>query len=118
VSRTASIVVALLAGLAAGVALRVIGGPDSAIVIGVLTNVGVIGLPGAAVLMAAYGPIFTALGTPIEALTLLIAVFTLPDILDTTCNVTADLAATSLIARFTGHAPGADMLPVETTQAG
>jgi len=70
-----------------------------AIVIGVLTNVGVIGLPGQAVLFAAYGPIFTALGTPIEALTLLIAVFTLPDILDTTCNVTADLAATTLIAR-------------------
>jgi proton glutamate symport protein len=71
-----------------------------AIVIGVLTNVGVIGLPGQAVLLAAYGPIFTALGTPIEALTLLIAVFTLPDILDTTCNVTADLGATALIARL------------------
>jgi Na+/H+-dicarboxylate symporter len=71
-----------------------------AIVVGVLTNIGVIGLPGQAVLLAAYGPIFTALGTPIEALTLLIAVFTLPDILDTTCNVTADLAATSLIARL------------------
>jgi Na+/H+-dicarboxylate symporter len=71
-----------------------------AIVIGVLTNVGIIGLPGQAVLLAAYGPIFTALGTPIEALTLLIAVFTLPDILDTTCNVTADLAATALIARL------------------
>jgi Na+/H+-dicarboxylate symporter len=71
-----------------------------AIVIGVLTNVGVIGLPGQAVLLAAYGPIFTALGTPIEALTLIIAVFTLPDILDTTCNVTADLAATALIARL------------------
>jgi Na+/H+-dicarboxylate symporter len=71
-----------------------------AIVIGVLTNVGVIGLPGQAVLLAAYGPIFTALGTPIEALTLLIAVFTLPDILDTTCNVTADLSATALIARL------------------
>jgi proton glutamate symport protein len=73
-----------------------------AIVIGVLTNVGVIGLPGQAVLLAAYGPIFTALGTPIEALTLLVAVFTLPDVLDTTCNVTADLAATALIARLTG----------------
>jgi len=71
-----------------------------AIVIGVLANVGVIGLPGQAVLLAGYGPIFTALGTPIEALTLLIAVFTLPDILDTTCNVTADLAATALIARL------------------
>lgn len=82
-----------------------------AIVIGVLTNVGVIGLPGQAVLLAAYGPIFTALGTPIEALTLLIAVFTLPDILDTTCNVTADLGATALIARLarleTANAPQA-----------
>jgi Na+/H+-dicarboxylate symporter len=71
-----------------------------AVLIGVLTNVGVIGLPGQAVLLAAYGPIFSALGTPIEALTLIIAVFTLPDILDTTCNVTADLAATALIARI------------------
>jgi proton glutamate symport protein len=77
-----------------------------ATVIGVLTNVGVIGLPGQAVLLAAYGPIFTALGAPIEALTLLIAVFTLPDILDTTCNVTADLAATAWIARLVGATAG------------
>jgi proton glutamate symport protein len=71
-----------------------------AIVISVLANVGVIGLPGQAVLLAAYGPVFTALGAPIEALTLLIAVFTLPDIIDTTCNVTADLAVTALVARL------------------
>jgi len=46
------------------------------------------------------------LRTPIEARTLLIAVFTPPDILDTTCNVTADLAATALIARLVGDSPG------------
>jgi Na+/H+-dicarboxylate symporter len=66
------------------------------------------------VLLAAYGPIFyRALGTPIEARTLLIAAFTLPDILDTTCNVTADLAATALIARLVGDSPG-----VQATKAG
>ena len=75
-----------------------------AVIVGVLTNIGVMGLPGAAVLLAAYGPIFLVLGAPLEALTLLIAVFTLPDILDTSANVTADLAVTSLIASRTGTA--------------
>lgn len=68
--------------------------------IGVLTNVGVIGLPGPAVLFAAYGPVFAALGTPLEMVALLIPVFTLPDILDTSANVTADLAVTAIVARF------------------
>jgi len=73
-----------------------------AICIGVLTNVGVMGLPGPAVLLASYGPIFVALGAPLEALTLLVAVDTLPDILDTTSNVTADLAVTALVSRHAG----------------
>ena len=67
----------------------------------VLTNIGVMGLPGAAVLLAAYGPVFMTLGAPMEALTLLIAVFTLPDIVDTSANVTGQLAATALITRWT-----------------
>lgn len=67
----------------------------------ILTNIGVMGLPGAAVLLAAYGPVFMALGTPMEALTLIIAVFTLPDIVDTSANVTGQLAATALITRLT-----------------
>lgn len=73
-----------------------------AICIGVLTNVGVMGLPGPAVLLASYGPIFVALGAPLEALTLLVAIDTLPDILDTTSNVTADLAVTALVSRHAG----------------
>ena len=70
----------------------------AAIGIGILTNVGSVGVPGAAVLLAAWVPIFLTLGAPIEALTLFIAVVTVPDILITMTNVTGDLAATSLIA--------------------
>lgn len=69
----------------------------AAIAIGILTNIGSVGVPGAAVLLAAWGPIYLALGVPIEALTLFIAVITVPDIFITTANVTCDLAATSLI---------------------
>ena len=71
-----------------------------ATVVAVIANTGVIGLPGQAVLFIAYGPIFAALGTPFEMLTLLVAVFTVPDILDTTANVTGDLAVTAVVARF------------------
>ncbi len=67
---------------------------------GVLANTGVVGLPGQAVLFIAYGPIFAALGTPFEMLTLLIAVFTPADILDTTANVTGDMAVTAVVARL------------------
>lgn len=70
----------------------------AAIGIGVLTNIGSVGIPGSAVVLAAWGPIYLALGAPIEALTLFIAIINVPDILITTANVTADLAATSLIA--------------------
>jgi proton glutamate symport protein len=71
-----------------------------AIGIAILTNVGSIGVPGGAILFAAFGPPYLALGTPLEALTMLLAIFTLPDIIITVCNVTADLAAASLIARL------------------
>ena len=73
----------------------------TAVLLGILTNVGSVGVPGAAVLLAAWGPIFLALGVPLEALTLYIAIITVPDIFITVGNVTADLAATSLIARLT-----------------
>jgi Na+/H+-dicarboxylate symporter len=66
--------------------------------LGILINFGIVGVPGQALLFAAYGPVFLALGTPIEAISLLIAVFTIPDIFNTATNVTADLAATSLIS--------------------
>lgn len=70
----------------------------AAVGIGVLTNVGSVGVPGAAVVFAAWAPIYLTLGVPLEALTLYIAVITVPDIFITTTNVTGDLAATSLIS--------------------
>ncbi len=86
--------------------------------VAVLTNIGVMGLPGAAVLLAAYGPVFLILGAPMEALTLLIAVFTLPDIVDTSANVTGQLAATALITRLTGSAaPRTESLSAGAVQA-
>jgi Na+/H+-dicarboxylate symporter len=75
----------------------------TAIALGILTNIGSVGVPGAAVLLAAWGPIFLALGAPLEALTLYIAIITVPDMLITVANVTADLAATSLIARWSAE---------------
>jgi proton glutamate symport protein len=69
-----------------------------AILVSILTNIGTVGVPGQAVLFAAFGPVFAVVGAPLEALTLLVAVFTLPDMLITTTNV--DLAVTSWIARL------------------
>lgn len=111
--RFGNVVGGLAAGLIGAHLCGVHPGPGHialAIGVGVLTNVGVMGLPGQAVLFAAYGPIFAALGAPFEMLTLLIAVFTLPDILDTTCNVTADLSVTAIVARLSRGAarPEAD----------
>ena len=66
----------------------------------ILTNLGVIGLPAAAVLYAAEAPAFAGIGAPIELLPLLIATSAIPDILDTVCNVTADLAALTWVGRL------------------
>lgn len=67
----------------------------------VLTNFGVVGLPAAAVLYAAEAPAFQAIGAPLEILPLLIATAAIPDIFDTVCNVTADLAVTTVVQRLT-----------------
>lgn len=82
-----------------------------ALAIGVtmLTNVGVMGVPGAAVVFAAFGPAFLIMGAPIELIALLLAVYTLPDILDTTANVTADLAATAIVVRLNPQAAEASL---------
>ncbi|CAN5239101.1 dicarboxylate/amino acid:cation symporter [soil metagenome] len=66
----------------------------------VLTNIGVPGLPAAAVLYAAEAPGFEAIGAPLSLLPLFIAASTLPDILDTVCNVTADLSVATVVRRF------------------
>jgi Na+/H+-dicarboxylate symporter len=71
-----------------------------ACVVGVVTNIGVVGLPGQAIIFAAYGPTFATLGVPLESLALLIAVFTIPDMADTSANVTGNLAVNALVTRI------------------
>ncbi|MBC7522178.1 MAG: cation:dicarboxylase symporter family transporter [Sandarakinorhabdus sp.] len=57
------------------------------------------GLPGSITFLAATVPIANAMGIPIAALPLLLAVELLPDIFRTLGNVTADLAVTAMISK-------------------
>jgi Na+/H+-dicarboxylate symporter len=78
----------------------------------ILTNIGIPGLPAIAVLYAADAPAFQAMGAPLELLPLLIAISAPSDIMDTVCNVTADLAATTVVQRWLGAASPATELAV------
>ena len=74
----------------------------SALVAGGLTAIAVsiasVGLPGQVSFFAAVGPICLAMGLPLGVLPLLLAVEVIPDIFRTVGNVTADLAATRIVA--------------------
>lgn len=56
------------------------------------------GVPRGAFLMLA--PLFLAIGLPLEGIGILIAVDAIPDLFATVTNATGDLAATTLVARF------------------
>lgn len=58
-----------------------------------------VGLPGQVSYIASVAPIGLAIGVPVEALGLLIAVETIPDIFRTLGNVTMDVAVTAVLAR-------------------
>ncbi|TCV93896.1 Na+/H+-dicarboxylate symporter [Luteibacter rhizovicinus] len=75
-----------VAQLAAGAALAVV------------ISLGSIGLPGQVTFIATNLPVAQAMGLPVGPLGLMLAVDTLPDALATLGNVTADLAATSVVA--------------------
>ncbi|MBX9796779.1 dicarboxylate/amino acid:cation symporter [Sphingomonas sp.] len=64
-----------------------------------LTTFNGVGLPGQVTFIASIAPICLAIGVPIEALGLLIAVETIPDIFRTLGNVTMDVAVTATVAR-------------------
>jgi Na+/H+-dicarboxylate symporter len=57
------------------------------------------GLPGSITFLAACVPIANAMGIPVAALPLLLAVELVPDVFRTLGNVTADLAVTTVLAR-------------------
>ncbi len=67
------------------------------IFVGTLMSLGAVSLPGTVSFITSCAPIAVAMGVPIEPLALLIAVETLPDIMRTVGNVTADVAVTATI---------------------
>ena len=72
------------------------------IVLAVVTNFSVVGLPSQLTLFNTTVPISLAMGVPLELLPLLLAVEVIPDIFRTLGNVTADVAATAIVARGRG----------------
>ncbi|RPE77056.1 dicarboxylate/amino acid:cation symporter [Vulcaniibacterium tengchongense] len=93
------------AQLAAGAALAVV------------ISMGSVGLPGQVSFMATNMPVTQAMGLPVEPLGLLLALDTVPDVFATLGNVTADLTATSVVARGSSDptpeapSPGASQPP-------
>jgi len=67
------------------------------ILVATLMSLGAVSLPGTVSFITSCAPIAIAMGVPIEPLALLIAVETLPDIMRTVGNVTADVAVTATI---------------------
>jgi proton glutamate symport protein len=69
------------------------------IVLAVVTNFSVVGLPSQLTLFNTTVPISLAMGVPLELLPLLLAVEVIPDIFRTLGNVTSDVAVTAMVAR-------------------
>jgi Na+/H+-dicarboxylate symporter len=77
------------------------------IAVAAVTTMGAVGLPGQVSYISSIAPICLAMGTPIAALGLLIAVETLPDLVRTVGNVAMDIAVTATVAGR-GGAPASE----------
>jgi len=64
-----------------------------------ITTMGSVSLPGTISFFASVAPVAFAMGVPIEALGLLVAVETVPDLFRTVGNVTMDVAVASVVGR-------------------
>ncbi len=89
--------VAQLTGTAIGGAQMAAGIATAAI-----TTMGSVSLPGTISFFASVAPVALAMGVPLEALALLVAVETIPDLFRTVGNVTMDVAVTGYVARKEG----------------
>src|SRR5690606_1429006 len=67
--------------------------------VAVAMSLGSVGLPGQVTFMAGKIPVFAAMGVPLEVLGPMLAVETIPDTFGTVANVTADVGATTIVAR-------------------
>jgi proton glutamate symport protein len=70
-----------------------------------ITTMGSVSLPGTISFFASVAPVAVAMGVPIEALGLLVAVETVPDLFRTLGNVTMDVAVTATISARSGGGP-------------
>ena len=86
--------VAAMNGVALGPVQIMLGVAVAAIV-----SLAAVGLPSQITFFTTTGPICLAMGVPVEALPLLLAVETVPDIFRTVGNVTADMGVTRIIDR-------------------
>jgi Na+/H+-dicarboxylate symporter len=77
-----------------------------AAVLSALISVAAVGLPSQASFVTVMSPICLAVGAPLEALVLLMAVDSLPDAVRTVVNVTADIAVTAIGGRSSRSSAG------------
>lgn len=84
--------VAAMHGVALGPAQLVMG-----VLVAAVVSLAAVGLPSQITFFTTTGPICLAMGVPVEALPLLLAVETVPDIFRTVGNVTADMAAARIV---------------------
>jgi Na+/H+-dicarboxylate symporter len=79
----------------------------------VLMSIGGVGLPSGASYFAPITPVFLSVGLPLEAIPILFAVDTIPDIVETASNVTADMTAATIV----NHQAAVPVLAVSTMAA-
>ncbi len=72
------------------------------IAVALVISIGSVSLPGSISFVVSIGPIALAMGVPIEALALLVAVEMLPDIMRTVANVTMNIAVSSAVDQSGG----------------
>jgi Na+/H+-dicarboxylate symporter len=71
-------------------------------VMSVVMSIGGVGLPSGASYFGPITPVFLSIGLPVEAIAVLFAVDTIPDMVETVSNVTADLAAAAIVSARAG----------------
>jgi len=74
-----------------------------AAIVAVPVSLGAVGLPAQVSFFATIAPVCIAVGVPVTALPLLLAIEAVPDLFRTLGNVTNDIAVASIVARGTGE---------------
>jgi proton glutamate symport protein len=92
---------AIVYGLPHGLALLFVAG-----LVKTLMEIGSVGIPAQATLAATAAPALAVMHIPPEFLALIIVAETIPDMFKTVCNITMDVAATTVVDRDRGRHPG------------